>query len=90
VARAARGLSRGEVPPECPVGPYIADFLSFGHELIELDGGQHTPESDARRTAYLERQGFRVLRFWNNDALANTEGVLTQISLSLRDREGAP
>jgi very-short-patch-repair endonuclease len=86
----------GEAFPEarfrrqCPVGPYIADFLSFRHKLIvEVDGGQHTPQSDARRTAYLQREGFRILRFWNNDVLANTEGVLMQISLSLGEREGA-
>ena len=71
---------------QSPVGPYIADFLSLRHMLIvELDGGQHTFEIDARRTAFLQREGFTVLRFWNNDALVNTEGVLTQISLSLRE-----
>ena len=46
---------------QSPVGPYIADFLSFGHELIvEVDGGQHAlqTERDARRTAFLEGQGF--------------------------------
>ena len=76
---------------QTPVGPYITDFLSYRHMLIvEIDGGQHTPEADAARTRYLEREGFRVLRFWNNDALANTEGVLSQISLSLREREGGP
>ncbi|HYD24819.1 MAG TPA: DUF559 domain-containing protein [Croceibacterium sp.] len=76
---------------QSPVGPYIADFLSFRHRLvIELDGGQHTPETDAARTRYLEREGFAVLRFWNNDALANTAGVMAQISLSLGEREGAP
>ena len=76
---------------QTPVGPYIADFLSFRHKLIvEVDGSQHTPATDARRTAYLERQGYRVLRFWNTEALTNTDGVLTQISLSLREREGAP
>ena|SRR5688500_15517152 len=76
---------------QSPVGPYIADFLSFRLKLIvELDGGQHAPEVDARRTRYLEREGYSVLRFWNNDVLANTEGVLSQISLSLREREGAP
>lgn len=76
---------------QTPVGPYIADFLSYRHMLIvEIDGGQHTPEADAARTCYLQREGFRILRFWNNDTLANTEGVLTQISLSLREREEAP
>jgi very-short-patch-repair endonuclease len=71
---------------QTPVGPYIADFLSFRHKLIvEVDGGQHTAENDRRRTAYLEREGYRVLRFWNNDVLANIEGVIAQITSSLGD-----
>ena len=75
---------------QTPVGPYVADFLSFRHKLIvEVDGGQHTPETDAIRTRHLEHEGYRVLRFWNNDVLANTEGVIMQISLSLREREEA-
>ncbi|MBL8706265.1 MAG: endonuclease domain-containing protein [Rhodospirillales bacterium] len=65
-----------------PIGPYIADFACFAHRLIiELDGGQHAQQApyDDARTRYLEAQGWRVLRFWNNDALATTEGVLTMI-----------
>jgi len=59
------------------VGPYIADFASHDLRLVvEIDGGQHTPEKDAERTAFLERAGYRVLRFWNNDVLQNTESVL--------------
>src|SRR5215207_7745578 len=64
---------------QSPVGPYIADFLSFGHGLIvEVDGGQHALRQvrDERRTAFLETQGHRVLRFWNNDVLQNSDGVL--------------
>jgi very-short-patch-repair endonuclease len=70
---------------QMPVGPYIADFACFAEKLVvELDGGQHAAsETDAARTAFLESQGYRVLRFWNNDVLANTDGVLEQISLSL-------
>lgn len=71
---------------QTPVGPYFADFLSFRHRLIvEADGGQHAEraEQDLHRTAYLEREGFTVLRFWNTDILANTEGVLEQISEAL-------
>ena len=72
---------------QCPVGPYFADFLSFGHKLvIEVDGGQHAIEQDrdAARTALIEREGFRVLRFWNNEVLGNTSGVLQTISVALR------
>ena len=65
---------------------YFADFLSFRHKLIvEADGGQHAErtEQDQRRTAYLEGEGFTVLRFWNTDILVNTEGVLQQIAEAL-------
>ncbi len=59
---------------------YIADFLCPERRLIiEVDGGQHTPEKDARRTAFLESQGFRILRLWNNDVLQNLDGVWTTI-----------
>jgi len=69
---------------QIPVGPYICDFLCRQRGLvIELDGGQHAEQSarDARRTAFLERQGLTVLRFWNTDVLQNAEGVL-QVILS--------
>lgn len=59
---------------------YIADFVCLEKRLIvELDGGQHAErtEYDRKRTAYLESQGFRVLRFWNHDVLQNPEGVVT-------------
>lgn len=65
-----------------PIGPYFADFTCVEEKLvIELDGGQHVEqaERDAERTACLEREGFRVLRFWNNDVLTQTPLVLEQI-----------
>ena len=77
---------------QVPIGPYFADFFSFAAKLvIEVDGGQHAEAAsyDARRTEFLKAQGLSVLRFWNNDVLANTDGVMTQISLSLGEREGA-
>ena len=64
---------------QSPVGPYIADFLSFGPRLIvEIDGGQHATQAagDERRTRYLEGQGYRVVRFWNSEVLSNCDGVL--------------
>ena len=76
---------------QVPIGSYFADFLSFSMKLvIEVDGGQHgeAREYDARRTAFIEAQGYRVIRFWNNDVLGNTEGVIAAISLSLGEREG--
>jgi very-short-patch-repair endonuclease len=64
-----------------PVGPFVADFACTRHQVIlEADGSQHLDsEADARRTAYLEHEGWRVLRFWNNDIANNTEGVLSAI-----------
>ena len=61
-----------------PIGPYIVDFVGLEKKLvIELDGGQHAEQSayDAERTARLECQGFRVLRFWNNQVLEEIEIV---------------
>jgi very-short-patch-repair endonuclease len=77
---------------QVPFGSYIADFACHAAKLIiEVDGGQHAEQQvyDENRTAFLEDEGYRVLRFWNNDVLANTNGVMETISLSLREREGA-
>ena len=67
-----------------PIGKYIVDFISLERELIiEIDGGQYNQEreieKDETRTKWLERKGFRVLRFWNNDALLNIDGVTSKI-----------
>jgi very-short-patch-repair endonuclease len=69
-----------------PIGPFIADFACTRHRVIvEADGGQHVDsESDQRRTAWLESEGWRVLRFWNNDVLANTNGVVETILKELQ------
>ena len=66
------------------IDAYVVDFLCPEQRLIiEIDGGQHTAERDARRTAYLESQGFRVIRFWNSDVLQNPDGVWTEIEAAL-------
>ena len=64
-----------------PIGPYIVDFVHFGGRLvIEVDGSQHLDNAaDAQRDAWLHSQGLRVLRFWNNDVLSNTEAILQKI-----------
>ena len=64
-----------------PVGRYIVDFICLEAGLvIELDGGQHAGSpSDARRTRTLEKQGYLVLRFWNNEVLMQTHAVLAVI-----------
>ena len=63
------------------LGDYIVDFVCFGSCLIvEADGSQHAENAqDAARDCWLEAQGFRVLRFWNNDILGNPEGVARAI-----------
>ena len=69
------------------IGPYIADFAcrSPVKLVVELDGESHgaQTEYDARRTRYLERLGYRVLRFSNPDVLRNREDVLATIALNL-------
>lgn len=64
-----------------PIGDYVADFACRRLRLaIELDGGQHADNArDAERTREIEAHGYRVIRFWNNEVLANTDGVLTAI-----------
>ena len=59
---------------------YIVDFVCFENRLvIEIDGGQHSEEKDKERDSYLKKQGFRVIRFWNNEVLNNVQGVLEVI-----------
>ena len=63
---------------QVPIGNYIVDFVCFeAHLIVEVDGGQHGEQQayDRQRTAWLEGQGFRVLRFWNTEVLGNVEGV---------------
>lgn len=75
-----RRLEGAKFLRQVPIGPHIADFACRdAHLAIELDGGQHSPESDAPRTEVIEAFGYRILRFWNNDVLTNTHGVLEAI-----------
>ena len=69
-----------------PVGNYIADFVCLEKGLIiELDGGQHNENinADKIRTEFLNKQGFKVLRFWNNEVLKNIDGVKQVIAEEL-------
>jgi very-short-patch-repair endonuclease len=63
---------------QVPLGPFIVDFICFARRLIvELDGGQHALRRgyDARRTHYLEAQGFRVVRIWNHELVESADEV---------------
>ena len=64
------------------IGPFIADFVCRSRKLIiEVDGDSHADAArDTRRTAYLESQGYRVLRFANHDVMTNIDGVLLALS----------
>ena len=69
-----------------PIGPYIVDFICLEKQIvIEVDGGQHAGqlESDSKRSAYLKEKGYKVLRFWNNEVLQETESVLSVVLSSL-------
>ena len=64
-----------------PIGGFVVDFAERTARIaIELDGGQHADSTtDAERTAIIEAHGYQVIRYWNNDVLTNTEGVLEDI-----------
>ncbi len=68
-----------------PIGSYFPDFVCLKKFLIiELDGGQHFGSAyDKTKDGYFTKEGFTVLRFWNNEVLENIEGVLTKIKQQL-------
>ena len=80
-----RQLEGAKFVAQFPIGPHVADFACREARLVvELDGGQHAESTtDAARTALIEAHGYTVIRFWNNDVLANTEGVVEEIRQAL-------
>jgi very-short-patch-repair endonuclease len=69
------------------IEPFIVDFACIEAMLIvEMDGSQHTEALDAGRTQFLESEGYRVVRFWNNEVLLNPEGVVEVIRAALAAR----
>jgi BirA family biotin operon repressor/biotin-[acetyl-CoA-carboxylase] ligase len=75
---------------QMPVGPFFADFLCRERRLVvELDGISHDrePDRDASRDAWMQANGYRVLRFTNRDVLSNVEGVVRAIRQALEDEE---
>jgi len=78
---------------QVPIGGFIADFCSRNPKLvIEVDGGQHAEDAlaDAARTRVLAAHGYTVMRFWNDEVLTNTEGVLAAIAQAVATRKLAP
>jgi len=83
---------------QAPIGPYVVDFLCPAKRLIiELDGGHHnddeTAQRDQERQAWLEKEGYRVVRFWNSDITADLNAVLEQVYVELygsREAEATP
>jgi very-short-patch-repair endonuclease len=76
-----------------PVGPFIVDFACVEcRVIVELDGSQHADDAavirDARRTAWLEQQGWTVLRFWNDDVLKTLDDVCQHIWIVCDARRG--
>ena len=100
-----RGFHHLKFRRQQPIGPYIVDFVCFEAKLvIELDGGQHGFQThvayDERRTKRLARDGFRVLRYANQEVNQNLDGILEGIARALGSitgvgeneipRDGAP
>jgi very-short-patch-repair endonuclease len=82
----SRNLKGYKFRRQHPLGSFIVDFICLERRLIiELDGGQHSEQGsyDSRRTAEIEAAGYRVMRFWNNDVLQQTENIAEQILRAL-------
>jgi urease accessory protein len=73
----SKGLSGLKFRRQQPMGNYIVDFVCLDKMLIiEVDGGQHAEdEGDQKRDSWLQKEGFKVMRFWNNEVLKNLDGV---------------
>ena len=74
-----------------PIGKYVVDFVCYQKRIVvEVDGGQHSKESskDEERDRWFQKEGYKVLRFWNNDVLTNTDGVLEVIMKNVSPSPG--
>ena len=82
----ARQLKGYKFRRQVPIAPYIADFVCVSEKLIvEVDGAQHMDAEnyDERRSEYLQKKGYQVVRFWNNQVLLEVDAVLESIALTL-------
>ena len=80
--RRDRRINSAKFRRQHPIGPYFADFACVSQKLVvEIDGEHHAyqVEADARRTAFMESLGWRVIRFWANEVVANPEGIWAAI-----------
>ena len=75
-----------------PIGRYIVDFVCFEAKLVvELDGSQHMDATqDKIRDAWLSNEGYKVMRFWNNELSENLEGLLQLVLQALNLRHPLP
>ena len=80
----------GRFRRQFPIPPYVVDFACIEARLIvEADGGQHArPGDHDRRDRELQRQGWRIVRFWNNEILGNRAGVLQVVAEALGETCG--
>src|SRR5579872_6578105 len=88
--RALRGLPQigTHFRRQPPIGPYVVDFLCPAKQLIiEIDGGHHNDDKtairDCDRQRWLEREGYRVIRFWNSEVSRDLSAVLGQVFIAL-------
>jgi very-short-patch-repair endonuclease len=73
--------------PQVPLRHYIADFGSHRLKVvIEIDGSQHSEVNEVHRTATIEAEGYRMVRFWNNEVLENGEGCMVRLAQFLAAR----
>jgi len=84
-----KGLMNYRFRRQHPIGPFIVDFANVKYKLvIEVDGDTHSSDEeiayDNRRTRYLEAQGWRILRCWNDEVYRNLDGVCDSILLALK------
>ena len=88
-----RQLAGHKFRRQVPIGRFIVDFLCLERMLvIEIDGGKHQlrAQEDHERTLWLESQGYKVVRFWNNQVLAETEAVQEAILAALENATEDP
>ncbi|MDP2621602.1 MAG: DUF559 domain-containing protein [Hyphomicrobiales bacterium] len=91
-ARRNLQLVQAKFRRQVPLGLFIGDFVCFeARHVVEADGGQHAEaEKDRWRDRWFAENGYRTLRFWNNEILENLEGVLLAISTALSNSPPHP